>query len=221
MSIRLDSIQIGQPRTLGQVSGVPASANTEDGSTWTSAIIKEPVAGRICVTNTGLVGDAQVDRKHHGGVDKAVLCYALSHYDGWRNTYPQAGFCAGAFGENLTIDGLTEQDVCIGDHWQVHDVLFEVSQPRQPCWKLARRWNIRELPGIVVTQGNPGWYLRVLQSGMISPGDAMMLSHRPHPEWSVLRLHRILYDATLRREHREELQQLEVLSEAWRRDLAR
>ena len=90
----------------------------------------------------------------------------------------------GAFGENLTIAGLSEESVCIGDIFRIGDVTFEVSQPRQPCWKLARRWRMHELLGLVVRNGRSGWYLRVLEEGWIEAGMPVELIERPNPAWS-------------------------------------
>jgi MOSC domain-containing protein YiiM len=98
----------------------------------------------------------------------------------------------GAFGENLTITGLDEQSVCIGDIFQIGPVHFEVSQPRQPCWKLARRWRMHELTGIVVRNGRSGWYLRVLNEGFIAAGTAVTLLERPNDDWTIARANEIM-----------------------------
>jgi MOSC domain-containing protein YiiM len=94
------------------------------------------------VRRFNLDGDGQADLVHHGGVDKAVLCYPHEHYEFWASEYSEVEWRAGCFGENLTLAGLCEADVCIGDVFQLGDALLQVSQPRQPCWKLSRRWGI-------------------------------------------------------------------------------
>jgi len=99
----------------------------------------------------------------------------------------------GAFGENLTISGLSEESVCIGDTFRIGTVIFEVSQPRQPCWKLARRWRMNELTGLVVRNGRTGWYLRVKEQGWIEPQMPVMLIERPNPAWSIARANEILH----------------------------
>jgi len=99
----------------------------------------------------------------------------------------------GAFGENLTIAGLSEKLVCIGDIFRIGEVIFEVSQPRQPCWKLARRWRMHELTGLVVRNGRSGWYLRVVEQGWIETQLPVTLIERPNPAWSIARANEIMY----------------------------
>jgi MOSC domain-containing protein YiiM len=195
---------------------------------WTSAINKQPVVGPIEVTETGLVGDMQANRKVHGGVDKALLAYCGVHYPRWReifaNTIPDAlsirdGLAPGAFGENLTFTGLAEPDVCIGDRWQLGEVVVEVSQPRQPCSNLSRRWNRPSLVKEVIANGWTGWYLRVITPGMLSAGDSVSLLERPHPDWPIPRAHRAMYGLSENPGDAAELASLPVLSMAWREEL--
>ena len=141
---------------------------------------------------TNLEGDGQADLENHGGVDKAVLAYSADHYDKWRHELGM-DMPHGAFGENLTIAGLNERSVHIGDVFGIGEARFEVSQPRQPCWKLARRWRMHELPGLVVQNGRSGWYLRVLKPGRIARQMPVTLLERPNPEWSIARANQILY----------------------------
>ena len=94
----------------------------------------------MSLTARGFDGDGQADVVKHGGLDKAVCAYPADHYPEWRRTLGITPFDFGAFGENLTIDGLDEQTVCIGDVWSLVDAQVQVSVPRSPCWKLARRW---------------------------------------------------------------------------------
>ncbi len=213
------SIQIGKPRTFDGIGcGTERVRQTENGA-WTSAIIKEAIHDSVEVTTRGIVGDHQVDRRHHGGQEKAVLLYAVKHYQGWRNRYDGIDFQPGAFGENLTIEDLCEDSVCIGDQWQVSDVTLEISQPRQPCWKLARRWGLKELPKEVQVRGNPGWYARVLAEGTIQAGQPIRLLHRPNPDWTVKRLVVMLGDKKAAANYREPLMKLSALSDEYRRDL--
>lgn len=212
------SIQVGQPTTYGDD---PPSTQKP----WTTAFFKSPVAGPVFVTRTGLTGDAQADLQHHGGVDKAVLAYAASHYPLWREELARPDFHCGGFGENLTIEGLTEHTVCIGDVWSLGQLstgltgLLQVSQPRQPCWKLARHWQTKELTALVVANGRTGWYLRVLREGTIAPGQTLTLEARPHPQWTVAKAHEVMHhrphDATLS----TELANLPELSTAWQDEL--
>lgn len=149
-----------------------------------SAIDKQPRAGRIDVARDGLSGDEQGDRRVHGGPDKAVHCYAWSHHAAWQRELPSVGRFGqpGAFGENFCIEGIDEADVCLGDQWACGSAVFEVSQGRQPCWKLNDRFGVPDMSRRVQDSLRTGWYLRVLQPGAVSAGDAVELIARAHPD---------------------------------------
>jgi MOSC domain-containing protein YiiM len=207
----LASIQVGQPTNYGHDNAVDPHDRP-----WTTAFFKSPITGPALVGRTNLVGDAQADRENHGGIDKAVLAYAASHYELWREELSRPDLCYGGFGENLTIAGLTEENVCIGDIWSLGEAVFQVSQPRQPCWKLARRWRITDLTAQVIANGRTGWYLRVLQEGWIDAGQPLKLIERRQPDWTVARANEVMHhrksDVSLARE----LVGLPELSAAWR-----
>lgn len=187
-SSTLCSIQVGTPKSYGFDNAV----DTHD-KLWTTGFFKTGMEGRVFADKTNLAGDGQADLKNHGGVDKAVLAYSADHYSKWRQELSKSDLPYGAFGENLTIAGLSEASVCIGDIFGVGTVTFEVSQPRQPCWKLARRWRMHELTGLVVRNGRSGWYLRVLQPGWIEAGMPVVLMERPSPDWPIARANEILH----------------------------
>jgi MOSC domain-containing protein YiiM len=212
--IELVSLQIGVPRTY-HAFDERAGRMKE----WRSAIDKQPVAGPIEVTATGLTGDVQANRKVHGGVDKALLAYSGDHYRRWKDIIDGFEGRPGSFGENLTFNGLAEPDVCIGDRWQLGEVVVEVSQPRQPCSNLSRRWSRPSLVIEVVANGWTGWYLRIITPGMLSAGDPVALLERPHPEWPIPRAHRAMYGLSDDPRDAGELAQLPVLSLAWREEL--
>ena len=178
----LASIQVGRPRTIG----VEGAADPWD-RPWVSGFFKEPVAGPVRLGRLGLDGDGQADTVNHGGPDKAVLLYAASHYPLWSAELGRDDLTYGGFGENLTIVGLTEADVCIGDTFAIGPARVQVSQPRQPCWKLARRWRLKDLSARVVANGRCGWYVRVLEGASIEAGMAVRLLDRINPEWTVAR----------------------------------
>lgn len=181
-----------------------------------SAIVKEPVPGEVAVAREGLAGDEQADRESHGGPDKAVLAYGAARYPAWGEGF---GLLAGpgGFGENLTIAGLDEETACIGDTVQAGTALLQVTQPRLPCWKLAARWSRPDLVGLVEETGWSGWYLRVLEPGVVAAGSPVTLVARPHPAWTVreaFRVGRLRGDPSL-----GELTALPELSAAWRERL--
>lgn len=159
-----------------------------------SGIDKQPRAGLIRITELGLSGDEQGDLRVHGGIDKAVHHYPFEHYASWRDemgAHPMLE-APGAFGENISTQGLTEATVCLGDRFELGDVLLEVSQGRQPCWKLNDRFGLPDMALRVQTSLRAGWYLRVLQVGQVQAGDTVWLLARPHPEWPIDRLLRVI-----------------------------
>jgi MOSC domain-containing protein YiiM len=185
--MRLASIQVALPRQHGRAAAVDPM-----GRPWTTAFFKEPVAGPVWLGRTNLAGDRQADLKHHGGPDRAVMCYAAAHYTVWRSELGRE-LPHGGFGENFTVDGLDESAVCIGDVYAIGEARVQVSQPRIPCWKIARRWGVRDLSARVQRTGRTGWYLRVLDEGRVAPGDGVTLLERPHPEWTVARANAAIY----------------------------
>lgn len=180
---RLVAVQVGQPETLDF-----------HGRQWTSAIDKSSVMGRVALSTKNLMGDRQYNLKYHGGVDKAVCCYCAVHYPMWRETLGKDDdFKYGAFGENFTVSGMLEEEVCIGDVYAVGTAIVQVSQPRQPCINLARKWDLRTLPQQMMDNGRTGYYLRVKQTGEVGVGDEIKLIERPCPDLSVLKLNWAMY----------------------------
>src|SRR5262249_31091161 len=147
----------------------------------------------------------QADLVNHGGPDMAVLVYAAAHYPAWREELKQPQMPYGGFGENFTVTGLTEADVYIGDVCAVGAAKVQVSQPRQPCWKAARRWRLKELPKRIIETGRSGWYFRVLQEGVVEAGMSVELVERPCPSLSVVRANHIFYHGQDDREATAEL----------------
>mgnify|MGYP003575556328 CR=1 FL=1 len=186
--------------TLGRVRTVLTGPVRPFGSKAVpSGIDKQPRPGPVAVGMAGLDGDAQGDLRVHGGPDKAVHCYPWSHHAAWREAL--AGHPAalarlahpGAFGENLSLEaGLDEVGACIGDRWRIGSAEFEVSQGRQPCWKLNERFGVADMSRRVQDSGRAGWYLRVLRPGHVAAGDAVVLLARPHADWPVARLLRAI-----------------------------
>ena len=208
------SIQVGKPQHYGR----PDAAESHD-KPWTTAYFKLPIAGKVFVGRLGIAGDGQADLKHHGGIDKAVLAYSADHYPAWRRELNRPDFPHGAFAENLTIAGCVEQAVYIGDVFSIGPVVFEVSQPRQPCWKIARRWRTNELVALVTDNGRTGWYLRVLEEGEIEPGMPLRLLRRPNPDWSIARANGIMHHAKKDLEQTLELACVPALADSWVKEL--
>lgn len=206
------SVNVGYPRTHGR----PGAEEVFD-QPWTSGIFKAPVSGVVALTPTGFTGDGQADLVAHGGPDKAVCVYPADHYPAWSRELDRHPIEFGAFGENLSVAGLDEQAVCIGDVWAIGGVVVvEVSQPRQPCWKLARKWRIATFTDQVVKSGRTGWYLRVRQAGPVTPGAAMSLLARPHAEWTVAAANAVMHQ---RIGNTTALAALDALAESWRATL--
>ncbi len=156
---RLVSVNVGRPRDVEHM-----------GRIVTTGIYKKPVAGRVRVRRLNLDGDAQADLTVHGGADKAVYAYPAEHYEPWRRELGHE-LPWGTFGENLTVTGMLEDEVAIGDAFRIGDAVVEVSQPRTPCSKLAMRMGMPEFPKRFLASGRTGFYLRVLTEGEVGSGD--------------------------------------------------
>lgn len=155
-----------------------------------SGIVKHPRTGLVRLSFNGLEDDEQGDQVFHGGPEKAVHHYPGEHYAFWRSCYPQCAvpLAPGAFGENLSTTGMTERSVCIGDIYQSGTVLLQVSQGRQPCWKLNRRLGQPDAALSMQMSGATGWYYRVLRDGWLGRHDPLELVERPCPDWPLQRL---------------------------------
>jgi MOSC domain-containing protein YiiM len=216
MASELLSIQVGLPRELG----IPEAIHPDD-RLWTSGFYKSPVAEPRMVRRLNIDGDGQADLVNHGGIDKAICVYSADHYPYWRSELNLPELPFGAFGENFTVGNLTEEQICIGDTWQAGDVLVQVSQPRQPCWKLARRWRIKTLALQVQVTGKTGWYFRVLQEGVIAAPVPLTLLERPFPDWTVARANYLMHHDKGDFSLAGELAAVPLLSASWKATLSR
>ena len=160
--MRVVSIQVGRPREIEW-----------RGRTVRTSIFKHPVEGPVRVHALNLEGDEQSDLSVHGGRDKAVYAYPSEHYAWWRAELPGAELAWGAFGENLTTEGLHEGELRVGERLGIGSAEFVVTQPRQPCYKLAARFGRADMVKRFQRSGRSGFYLAVLREGAISPGDAI------------------------------------------------
>jgi len=167
-----------------------------------SAIFKQPVDGPAFLSKLGLTGDEQADLKHHGGPDKACCVYSGDHYPDWE-TELGVSLPDSAFGENLTVDGLTEADVHIGDIYRVGGALVQVAQPRVPCYKINRKFGMEGVTERIAANGLSGWYLRVLEEGPVQSGDRFELIERDPASATVLRANQIFHHERQSREAME------------------
>lgn len=202
---RVVSVQIGRIAALGPKQ-VP------------SGFVKRPVAGPVGVTADGIAGDEQADLRVHGGRDKAVYGYSAEAYVFWRTAQPQHAdrLGPGAMGENLTIAGFDEKTVCIGDKVRIGTALLEVTEPRQPCFKLALAFDDPRLPRAFTRSGLCGWYYRTLEPGVIVAGDACDCIDRPNPTWPVSRLFEVIMARAFAPDILSELVSIEGLADGWK-----
>ncbi len=146
----------------------------------------------------GLAGDAQADRRVHGGPEQALHQYPTAHYARLATAFPEAAprLVPGSLGENLSVPGWDEANVCIGDIFRLGDARIQVSRPRSPCWKIDRRFSVEGMATLIDDAGLVGWYFRVLEEGEVAPGCAFELLERPAPAatlaamWLALKAHR-------------------------------
>lgn len=204
-SFRIIEVRTGRARPFGPRGAL-------------SGIDKTPAAGPVMAGPVGLEGDEQADTRHHGGPDKAIHAYPVAHYPLWAAEFPEAAdsFVPGGFGENLVVEGVAEAGVCLGDRWQAGGALLEVSQARQPCWKLNQRFGRPDIARLVQRTERSGWYFRVLEPGPIAAGITARLADRPYPEWPLTRVNRLLYRDTLDRAALAALAALPGLPARWR-----
>lgn len=203
--VTVQSVQVGRVAPLGQ-DRVP------------SGFVKTTVSGAVEAGPLGLRGDEQADLTVHGGPDKAVYFYPSEHYRRWRQDVPRHAhmLVAGAFGENVTTAGLDEDSVSIGDVLRIGTADLQVTQPRQPCFKLALRFDDSGLGRLMMQTGRTGWYTRVLTPGLLTAGDEVRVVRRPNPAWTISRFNRFILNWRDAQGEYAELVALEGLAEVWR-----
>lgn len=184
----------------------------------TSAIAKYPREGAVQFLEDGLGPDEQADRRVHGGPDMAVHLYPLDHHDWWRGELGKIDLLdePGAFGSNLAVRGLLETEVHIGDRFRVGPeetgALLEVSQPRQPCWKVEHRFGHKGMVARILETGRSGWYFRVLEIGEAQAGDTIERVATGERDWTVARACAALFAGNASREELSELAAMKALS---------
>ncbi len=220
MATKLDSPGRVEAVFIGSVQDVPTTG-TEAwwDKPWRTGYYKQPQATGCWLGYEAFRGDEQADRRYHGGVDKAVCVYPIEHYQHWRQQTELHDLPYGAFGENLTTRGLLETEVCIGDIFTIGTARVQVSQPRQPCWKLARRWRVKDLTAEVEATGFTGFYFRVLHHGTVSAGDVFTLLERPCPPWTLHRCNELMHHERGDHDAARALAECPQLSGSWKDSL--
>jgi len=186
------------------------------GKDFLTGMCKKPVAGPLLLTKLGFEGDGVGDRKHHGGEDKAVCVYSMDHYAYWQSVLGIA-MPGAAFGENLSVVGMREEAVCIGEKYAIGTAVVQVSQPRQPCGTLAARYGRNDFVKLVADSGRTGFYFRVLTEGQVRVGDTLALIVRDPLGVSVAFANNIFYHDRGNRDGIEKVLAVPALSLSWQR----
>ena len=179
---RLASVNVGMPREVRW-----------QGRTVFTGIWKQAVQGSRLVRRLNIDGDGQGDRAGHGGEQRAVYVYQLDSYRYWREQLHRDDFVFGQFGENFTVDGLGDDEVCIGDRYRIGSALFEVTQPRVTCYRVGIRMNEPRMAALLTGHGRPGFYFRVLEEGAVQPGDDVVKVAAGVGRMSVASINALLY----------------------------
>ncbi|MAY19730.1 MAG: MOSC domain-containing protein [Erythrobacteraceae bacterium] len=200
MKVELEAICTGTARPFNGVE--------------TSAIAKRPREGLVQVLDEGLAPDEQADRRVHGGPEMALHLYPLDHHAFWREQIGDSDLLdePGAFGSNLAVRGLTESEVHIGDRFRLGSALVEVSQPRQPCWKIEHRFGHKGMVATIIQTARAGWYYRVLETGEVQAGDMLERVEVGEQDWSIARTFTALIAGIATRDELEALAAMERLT---------
>ena len=211
--MKLISINVGRPRIV-----------LWKGTQVSTAIFKSPVEGAIDVKQLNLCGDRQADLSVHGGPYKAVYAYPSEHYPYWRQQLPNPDLAWGAFGENLTTEGLFEDSLYIGDQLRVGTALLQVTQPRIPCYKITIRFDRDDMIKRFIKSNTSGFYFSVIEEGQLAAGDKIEIAHRDPAKVSVADINHLYYGtarhgATNAHDLLTRAVNLETLPESWREHL--
>src|SRR5262249_31267613 len=202
---RLLSVNVGLPRDIQW-----------KGRTVHTGIWKDPVRGRCQVGRLNLEGDGQGDLAGHGGEQRAVFVYQIESYRYWQELLRRTDFVPGQFGENFTVEGLPDDDVCVGDRYRIGTALFEVTQPRVTCYRLGIRMNEPRMPALLTSSGRPGFYMRVLHEGEVGAADEVVKVREATERMTVAEVNALLYSPDHPRDRLERALQIDALSPGWR-----
>ena len=207
-AMKVLSVNVGQPREV-----------VVDDRLVRTSIFKSPVTGRIPIRNNNLAGDAQSDLSVHGGRAKAIYAYPHEHYAFWRKQLPDVDLQPGHFGENLTIEGLREEDVHVGDRLKIGSAELLVTQPRLPCYKLGIRFGRADMVKRFLASRRTGFYLSVAVEGDLGTGDTIEIVERHPAAISIPELLRMYLREGVGPDRLRKAIAIPALSEAWRTDL--
>jgi ferredoxin-NADP reductase/MOSC domain-containing protein YiiM/ferredoxin len=204
----------GTPVLLSVNVGLPKDVSWH-GKTVYTGIWKDPVAGPRMVRSLNIDGDGQGDKQGHGGEQRAVFVYQIQSYEHWQRHFGRDDLSYGNFGENLTVDGLPDDEVCIGDRYRIGEAEFEVTQPRVTCYRVGMRLGQPELPALLVSHHRPGFYMRVITEGRIQAGDAIVKTRTGPGALSVADTDALLYLPGRDREKLRTALSIPALSPGW------
>jgi ferredoxin-NADP reductase/MOSC domain-containing protein YiiM len=202
------------PRLLSVNVGLPRDV-TWNGKTVRTSVWKSPVNGRRMVRKLDIDGDAQADLAGHGGEHRAVFVYQMDSYHYWERFLGRNDFTFGQFGENFTVEGLPDSEVCIGDRYRIGSAEFEVTQPRVTCYRVAIRMNEPRMPALLVEQHRPGFYFRVLQEGEVGAGDDIVKITDGPERMNVADIDALLYLPGQSSEQLQRALKIPALSKGW------
>src|SRR6516165_9944720 len=205
---RLLSVNVGLPRDIAW-----------QGKTVHTAVWKEPVQGRRMVRRLNIDGDGQGDLAGHGGEHRAVFVYQIDSYRYWQNQLGRSDFAYGQFGENFTVDGLSDDEVCIGDRYRIGGGVFEVTQPRVTCYRVGIRMNEPQMAALLVAHGRPGFYFRVIEEGEVAAGDEIVRVAAGPEHMTVAEVNALLYMPGHPKPELEKALRIPALSAGWRGSL--
>lgn len=202
---RLLSVNVGHPREI-----------TWRGQTVYTSVWKEPVQGRRLVRSLNVDGDAQGDLAGHGGEHRAVFVYQIDSYHYWQRELKRSDFTFGQFGENFTVEGLADSEVCVGDRYRIGGALFEVTQPRVTCYRVGIRMDEPRMPALLVAHHRPGFYFRILEEGEVGAGDDIVRVAEGPERLTVAAVDALLYLPGPAREELERALSIPALSPGWK-----
>jgi MOSC domain-containing protein YiiM len=203
--MKLVSLNVGLPQLVER-----------SGETVSTGIFKQPVVGPVTLRTLNLDGDRQADLSVHGGANKAVYCYPAEHYDFWRQEFPEMELPWGMFGENFTTDGLSEEELNIGDQFSIGSALVMVTEPRMPCYKLGIRFGRIDIIKRFLVSGRTGFYLAVLQEGEVTAGDRFELVKKNEKNVRVSDITRLYTSEKHNLDLLRRAIEVEELPEGWR-----